>query len=92
MFGQSGLVVLTFIVSLFEIHGSIIANIQLYNSGAFNIHWLGSLLALSIVASYISKLFIISILGSLQIRTYIIKLTLVLALSQLAAWIAFLFI
>lgn len=77
-FGQAGLAVLTFFVSLFEIHGSVIANLQLHDSGLISVQTLGGLLAVSIVASYVSKLFLILTLGSASLKKTIVKTTLVL--------------
>lgn len=88
--GHSGLLILTFIVSLFEIHGSIIANIQLHSSGAFDFRLLGDLLATSIVASYISKVFLISKLGSAQLIRRTIKCTVILFASLVISWLIFL--
>lgn len=79
--GHYGLFVLTFLVSLFEIHGSVIANIQLYESGKVSSQTLTTLLTLSILASYMSKLFLISSLGSRDFRSNAIKCTLILFLS-----------
>ncbi|QQR80614.1 MAG: DUF4010 domain-containing protein [Deltaproteobacteria bacterium] len=90
IFGQSGLLIFTFIVSLFEIHGSLIANIQLHDVGAFDVRLLGSLLAISVVASYLSKLFLIFILGSSRLKSQTIKYTSLLFLSLIASWLAFL--
>lgn len=85
--GDGGIYLLTFVVSLFEIHGSVIANIQLHDSGAFNAQFLGSLLAISVAASYISKLFLIFTLGSPPLKSAAIKYTGVLFLSLLACWL-----
>lgn len=92
LLGQSGLFILTFLVSLFEIHGSIIANIQLHDSGAFDARTLGGLLAISIVASYVSKMFLIFTLGSSALRSRVIKATGILFLSLIVSWIVFLFV
>ena len=88
LFGKSGLLVLTSFVSLFEIHGSIIANVHLHESGAVNIHFLCSLLAVSVAASYLSKLFLISTIGSSFLRSYAIKSTLFLFVSLIISWLA----
>lgn len=80
-FGQAGLLILTFIVSLFEIHGSVIANLQLHDSGSISVNFLGGLLAASIVASYCSKLFLVVTLGSPSLRRAVIRATLLLFLS-----------
>ncbi len=91
IFGHSGLIILTFMVSLFEIHGSIIANIQLHNMGAFSVQQLGSLLAISVAASYLSKLFLIFTLGSPELKSQAIKYTSLLFLSLILSWLLFLF-
>lgn len=88
-FGQSGLLALTFIVSLFEIHGSVIANVQLHDTGAVTVQLLGGLLAISVAASYISKLFLISTLGSAALKATAIKSTAFLFLSLLSSWALF---
>ena len=90
-FGKAGLLVLTFIVSLFEIHGSVIANLQLHDSGAINVEVLGGLLAVSIVASYISKLFLVMTLGRASLKKSILKATAVLFLSLAASGLMFYF-
>lgn len=87
--GESGLFVITFLVSLFEIHGSIIANVQMQYLGAFNVFFLGNLLITSIIASYVSKLFLIRTLGSSELTTKAWKSTLVVLVSLLLSWILF---
>ncbi len=86
-FGQNGLLFLTALVSLFEIHGSIIANIQLHDSGVVTIRDLCSLLTISILASYVSKLFLIWTLGSPMLRSQIFKITLFLIGSLTLTWV-----
>jgi uncharacterized membrane protein (DUF4010 family) len=85
IFGQSGLMILTFLVSLFEIHGSIIANVQLHDDGMLSVASLGNLLAISITASYLSKIFLISTFGSPEFRTQALKSTLLIFASLLLA-------
>jgi uncharacterized membrane protein (DUF4010 family) len=75
VFGQNSLLVVTFIVSLFEIHGSIIANIQLHDLNVIDVPMLALLLTISILASYLSKLFIISSIGSLNLRKQAFRYT-----------------
>ncbi len=87
LFGQNGLLVVTSLVSLFEIHGSIIANVQLHELGTVGGRLLCSLLAISIVASYISKLFLISTLGSRALRSQVFKNTAFLFLSLATSWL-----
>ena len=85
-FGQNGLMILTFLVSLFEIHGSVIANVQLHQNKIINSEFLSGLVAISIVASYLSKVFLISTLGSAQLRVQSIKSSLFLLLSLSISW------
>lgn len=92
VFGQSGLLILTFLVSLFEIHGSVIANIQLHDAGAFSVQFLGGLLTISVAASYVSKLFLIQTIGSAALRNKVIKYTAFLFLSLIVSWFIFLFL
>lgn len=89
LFGQAGLIILTFLVSLFEIHGSVIANVQLHDSGTVGVPLLGGLLAISVLASYLSKLFLIYSIGSHSLRAQATKNTLFLLLSLLGSWLIF---
>lgn len=89
--GQSGLFILTFVVSLFEIHGSLVANVQLHDAGAFDVRVLGASLAISVVASYISKVFLIFSMGSSALAKQALKYTALLFLSLFAGWAFFLF-
>ena len=91
-FGRSGLIVLTFLVSLFEIHGSVIANIQMHDAGAFTVKFLGGLLAISASASYISKLFLVHTMGSRGLRARVIKYTGILFLALVLSWVVFMFV
>lgn len=91
LFGQNGLLVLTSLVSLFEIHGSVIANVQLHESGSVSVNLLCGLLAISVVASYLSKLFLISTLGSPGLRSHAIRSTLLLFGSLGISWLAAIF-
>jgi len=79
--GQAGLLVLTFFVSLFEIHGSVIANLQLHESGTITVRVLGGLLAISVVASCASKLFLVGTLGSTSLKKAVVIATIFLFLS-----------
>jgi uncharacterized membrane protein (DUF4010 family) len=69
--GQAGLNDLTFVVSLFEIHGSLISNTQLYEAGDLTLSSLGALLSISILASYVSKFFLVATLGGPQFKKYV---------------------
>lgn len=87
--GDSALLALTFVVSLFEVHGSLIANMELLDTGIFSIHFLGTLLCISISATFISKLVLVRSLGSAQLTHKIFQHTLFLFLSLLASWLLF---
>ncbi len=86
IFGQNGLMVLTFLVSLFEIHGSVIANVQLHEMGSVPVELLNVLLAISVLASYLSKLFLVSTFGSRSLRIHVLRGSLVLFLSLGVSW------
>jgi len=88
--GRSGLLLLTFIVSLFEIHGSFIANLQLHDAGAFDARMLGNLATLSIAASYFSKLFLVFTLGSADLKAQVGMYTGFLFLALFGSWLLFL--
>lgn len=62
-FGGRGIEILTFLVSLFEIHGSIIANAQMLAKNTISIDEFSFLLSLSLSASYLGKIFIVLFLG-----------------------------
>lgn len=86
IWGQNGLLVVTAVVSLFEIHGSVIANVQLHDSEAISVPFLCSLLAISVVSSYVSKLFLISTLGSQNLKRHVLKSTLVVFGALAMGW------
>jgi uncharacterized membrane protein (DUF4010 family) len=90
-FGQNGISILTFLTSLFEIHGSVMANIQLHDAGVFDVQALGNLLTISVVASYLSKLFLIFTLGRSELWMRALIRTCILFLSLAASWIIFVF-
>lgn len=87
LFGQNGLLVLTPLVSLFEIHGSVIANVQLHESGTISTDFLCGLLSISVAASYLSKLFLIFTLGSKELWSRAIKSTAILFCSLAISWV-----
>lgn len=88
IFGQNGLLVLTFFVSLFEIHGSVIANVEMHEAGFISADFLCSLMAISIVASYLSKIFLITTLGSARLRSQTAWRTFYLFCSLGISWLA----
>lgn len=70
---ETGITVLTFVVSLFEMHASVISNLQLYNSGTFDLHDFRKLLMISIVASYLAKGAIVAVIGGQSLKRLISK-------------------
>lgn len=87
--GQYGLLILTFLVSLFEIHGSIIANIQLHDSGVLDVQGLGNFLAVSVTASYVSKMILVLVLGRAELRSRVFARTALLLFSIGCSWLLF---
>lgn len=71
--GQSGFYLLTFIAALFELHSTLIANLQLHDAGKFTPQVLGNLIALSIFSSYLAKVFIIYTVGGPPLQKPILK-------------------
>jgi len=86
VFGQRGLLVLTFIVSLFEVHGSLIANVQLHDVGTINAPLLANLVALSLLASMLSKLALVGVFGSETLKRAVFRTTLGMSLALLIGW------
>lgn len=84
--GDAGLMFLTFGVSLFEIHGSIIANIQLANAKVIEHSTLIGLFSLSVAASFVSKMGLITILGSRALKVRIAWITLIMIVTQALSW------
>ncbi|WP_374035317.1 DUF4010 domain-containing protein [Bdellovibrio bacteriovorus] len=62
--GNDGLMVLTFIVSLFEVHGSLISTAQLLAADQVSLTQYEKLVEISLLASFVSKLFLIVTLSS----------------------------
>jgi len=88
-FGNAGLLVLTFVASLFEIHGSVIANLQLYDFGSIDLQFLGGLLAVSMVAAGLSKFFIVATIGSRSLTKAVARATAFLLLSLVTSGLVF---
>ena len=61
--GDLGFKMVTFIISLFEAHGSIIASSQMFSSKSIDIPLYTTLIFLAILSSYVSKLGIVYIMG-----------------------------
>ncbi|MBN8541623.1 MAG: DUF4010 domain-containing protein [Deltaproteobacteria bacterium] len=87
-FGQNGLSTLTFLVSLFEVHGSIIANLQLEEHRAIDHAMLRSLISIGLIASLVSKLALGLFLGNRFFKRRIAIWSLFLAMWVLAGWVA----
>jgi uncharacterized membrane protein (DUF4010 family) len=86
---ESGMAAITFIVSLFEMHGSIVANLQLHDAGVINVKQVGALLSVAIIASYISKLFMVYTLGSIELRKKVLRYTGVAFVALGIGWFIF---
>lgn len=88
-FQESGTMLVTFVVSLFEMHGSVIASLQLHDAGAIDLQLLGGLLSISVLASFTSKLGFVVFLGGRELRVKVVKYT-ALSYTLLAiGWIVF---
>ncbi len=87
-FGQNGLSTLTFLVSLFEVHGSIIANLQLEEHKAIDHAMLRNLISIGLIASLVSKLALGLFLGNRFFKRRIAIWSLFLALWVFAGWVA----
>jgi uncharacterized membrane protein (DUF4010 family) len=91
-FGEEALLPLTLIVSFFEIHGSVIANVQLHDSGLISVQLLGDLIAVSFAASFISKLLLVMSLGGPELKRRAIRWTFLIGGATLVSWVAFRFL
>lgn len=83
-FGTAGLLLQTFITSLFEVHAPIIVSLQLHEARSISHETFMLLICSSLSASFISKIIIASVLGSSQFKKRILKCTLSLTASLLA--------
>lgn len=89
---EGGMAAITFVVSLFEMHGSIVANLQLHDAGVIQVRQLGALLTTAIVASYVSKLFMVYTLGSIELRVKVLMYTGLSLASLGLGWLLFMYI
>jgi len=89
LFGESGFYFVTFVVSLFEIHGSVIANLQMHDVNVFDVQVLGDLIAISVFASLISKLFLVYTIGSRLLFYSVTKFTFLVFVSLVLGWSIF---
>lgn len=62
--GNDGLMVLTFIVSLFEVHGSLISTAQLLAADQVGLSQYEKLVEISLLASFVSKLLLIAMISN----------------------------
>lgn len=86
-FGNAGLLLLTFITSLFEMHGSLIANIQLHENSSIDTTTLVNLISCTIIASYISKMFLVYSLGSDYLKKTLLNWTLIILANYSVCWL-----
>lgn len=85
-FGKVGLDALTFLVSLFEIHGAIIANTQLYVRDTILLKEFCTLVSIGLAASYIGKLVLIWSLGSSYLRKRASIWSIIILISVFISW------
>jgi uncharacterized membrane protein (DUF4010 family) len=83
--GNAGLIAVTLLASFFEIHATLISNTALRNSGQIEISLFILLIALSLCASYLSKLFIVRSLGSREMFISVRRWTVIILISLLAS-------
>lgn len=84
--GDVGLRIVTFLISLFELHGMVIANTQLMVSQKINLSLFNELMTLTVLASYVSKVIIVFSLGSKYLRKKVLNWTGLISLSLILAW------
>jgi uncharacterized membrane protein (DUF4010 family) len=89
--GEYGIYALTFLVCLFELHGSIIANVQMHEVGDLSVRALGHTLMLGLLASYLAKMTLVILLGRKDLKLRVVKYTTYLVVSLLAGWSIFYF-
>ncbi len=87
--GAVGQYYLTFLICLFELHGSIIGNTQLLQNEVISRQTAGDLFALGVLSSYLAKMTIAIFMSSRPFKIRIIKYTAWLSLSLITAWILF---
>ncbi len=87
LLGENGLFIVTSLVSLFEIHGSIIANVQMHEMNNITPNLLSSLLAISIFSSYLSKFLLILTLGSRPLKSKATKCIMILFFTLALSWL-----
>lgn len=83
--GPNSLFVVSFLSALFEAHGAIIANLQLHDAGHLSESLLVLLVGISLLASMISKLFLVRTLGSKQLTSLVARYSALLAAALVAS-------
>lgn len=66
--GTEGLMVLTFVVSLFEVHGALISTAQLLAADKVGLEQYEKLVEVSLLASFVSKFFLIAVISNAQFK------------------------
>lgn len=66
--GSQGLMILTFVISLFEVHGSLISASQLLAADKVTADQYERLVEVSLLASFVSKVFLIALISNLKFR------------------------
>lgn len=89
LYGQNGLIAMTMIISLFEIHGSIISNIQFFTQKVINLDVIGLLISISILSSYLSKIGIIYSIGNKFLRKIVLLWSFQIIISLFLSWLLF---
>lgn len=90
--GESGIFILTFLVCLFELQGSIIANLQMQQAGDLTVRALGHTIMLGLLASYLAKMILVMIVGQKDFAIRVVKYTACLVSSVLFGWAVFLIV
>lgn len=87
LFGDAGLLAVTALFSLFEVHASTVANAGLFDTGSIApLTWL-NLLAVSIAASYISKAFLVASLAKPGRRRRLLSWISIILLALLLGYV-----
>lgn len=89
--GEYGVFVLTFLVCLFELQGSVIANVQMQEAGDLTLRALGHTIMLGLLASYLAKMTLVMFLGRRDLGVRVIRYTIFLVSSLMAGWAVFYF-
>lgn len=84
--GDVGLRIMTFFISLFELHGMVIASTQLFVSNKISLSFFNELVTLTLLAGYISKVGIILSLGSSYLKKKVGLWSALICLSIIGAW------